>query len=64
MFWGMIAPEKPRSWIREEGIVVGLGSLVEVRPLRARAAVAGPCVPAALSVWQPEQWVAKSTAPL
>ena len=41
MFWGMIAPGEAAVLDREEGIFVGLGSLVEVRTLRAHAAVAG-----------------------
>ena len=41
MFWGMIAPGEAAVLDREERVFVGLGSLVEVRPLRAHAAVAG-----------------------
>ena len=63
MFWGMIAPGEAAVPDREQRVVVGLGALVEVRALgRARRGPL-PWVPAALSVWQPAQWLAKSTAP-
>ena len=49
---------------REERVLVGLGALVEVRaPGCALPRLPVPWLPAASSVWQPEQWVAKSTAP-
>ena len=40
MFWGMIAPGETAVLDREESVVIGLGSLVEVRTLRAQAAIA------------------------
>ncbi len=64
MFEGMIAPEKPPFWIAKSA-----SSYVSVRwsrfgPCVRRPRLPVPWVPAALSVWQPEQCVAKSTAPL
>ncbi len=50
---------------REEGVVVGLGSRwFRFGPWVRSPRLPVPWVPAALSVWQPEQWVAKRTAPL
>ena len=63
MFWGMMAPEKPPLRIAKRDVVVGYRALVEVRPLHAQRPVGGPWVPAAVSVWQPEQRSANSTAP-
>ena len=63
MFWGMIAPEKPPLRIAKI-----TSSTVSVRwsksgPCTRWLRLALPWVPAAESVWQPEQRSAKISAP-
>ena len=66
MFSGMIAPEKPPLWIAY--ITCAWFSLRKLKfgPFvrrRSLMLVAEPSAPTVDSVWQPEQWSRKITAP-